>query len=167
MIYSATAKGPYKVPGYFDPDSKRIIGIVYKPDAWAANTVYYLRGDDDADIVIPSTFKGLYYRVANPGKSAATEPTWPTQIGAQVTDGSVVWEAVAYNLLPPTDSISTSTFSASDSVTLTGATLTGGKTQVMISTVPAGVTEFTITNHTVRSSGEEDDVSLLFRVAER
>jgi hypothetical protein len=167
MIYSATSKGPFKVAGYHDKDSKRIIGIIYKPPTWAAGSVYYVRSTDDYDIVVPTTFKGLYFKATNPGLSGGTEPTWPTAIGATVTDGGITWEAVGYNLMPPTVSITTSTYTASDGVTLASPTSTGGATQVTITAVPAGVTSFSITNHTIKSTAEEDDVSLLFKVADR
>lgn len=165
MLYSATSKGPYKVQGYHDKDSKRIIGLIYRPDTWAANTVYYVRSENDYDIVVPSVFKGLYFKATNPGKSGASEPAWPTTIGDTITDG-VTWEAVGYNLMPPTVSISISTFTASDGVTLTAPSSTSNTTQVTISAVPSGVSSFTVTNHTIKTSGEEDDVSLLFKVSE-
>ena len=167
MIYSATAKGPFKVSGYHDKDSKRIIGIIYRPAAWTLNTVYYVRSSDDYDIVVPTVTNGYYYKATSPGKSGATEPVWPTTIGGTVTDGTVIWEAVAYNLLSPSVTISSSTFTASDGVTLTSPTFTSGTTQVMISAVPASVTTFTIVNHTVKNNGEEDDITLSFKVAER
>lgn len=166
MIYSATAKGGFKMPAPFDPNSKKYTGVIYIPDTWAATHVYYM-DDYRYDIVIPTVFKAKYYKVVQPGKSGATEPAWPSAIGEQVTDGDVIWECVAYDLIPPTDTISTSTFTASDGVTLTGASISGGKTQVKISAVPTGVTQFTVTNHTVRTSGEEDDVTLVFKVGER
>jgi len=167
MIYSATAKGPFKVSGFHDRDSKRLIGIIYKPATWVTGTVYYKRADDDYDIVLPTVFKGLYFKVTNPGLSGGTEPVWPTTIGGTVTDGGITWEAVGYNLMLPTVNISTSTFTASDGVTLTSPTNTTGITQVMISAVPVGVTVFTILNHTVRSNGEEDDVTLQIKIADR
>lgn len=167
MIYSATAKGPFKVSGFHDRDSKRLIGIIYKPATWVTGTVYYKRSDDDYDVALPTVFKGLYFKVNNPGLSGGTEPVWPTTIGATVTDGGITWEAVGYNLMLPTVTISTSTFTASDGVTLTSPTNTAGTTQVMVSAVPAGVASFTITNHTIRSNGEEDDVTLQIKVADR
>jgi len=166
MIYSATAKGPFKIPGFHDRDNKRLVGIIYRPDVWAANTVYYVRAVDDYDVVVPTNFKGLYFKAISPGLSGAVEPIWPTTVGETVTDG-VTWEAVAYNLLPPTESIVTSNFTATDSVTLTNSSNTANTTQTMISAVPAGVTVFSITNHIVKSNGEENDITLQFKVAER
>jgi hypothetical protein len=167
MIYSATAKGPFKMAGVIDPNAKKTVGLIYKPDNWMANTVYYVRAEDDYDIALPTVFAGLYYKATNPGKSGPTEPVWPTTPGDTVTDGTVVWETVAYNLLPYTESISTSTWVASDSVVLVSPMITGGKTQVMISTIPAGVAAFTLTNHIVKSNNEEDDITLQFKVASR
>lgn len=59
---------------------------------WEADTVYALRA-----MAIPTTANGYYYACTTAGTShATTEPTWPTTIGATVTDGTVVW-TVAYD----------------------------------------------------------------------
>ncbi len=56
--------------------------------AWAANTAYALD-----DIILPATANGSQYRCAIAGTShATTEPTWPTDLGVRVTDGTVTWE---------------------------------------------------------------------------
>jgi hypothetical protein len=167
MLYSALAKGPYKVAGYIDPNDIRIVGIIYRPNVWQASTVYYLRGSDDYDIVMPTTANGYYYQVINPGKSGTVEPTWPTTVGLTVKDGGIVWQAVAYNLMPPSESISSSVFTASDGVTLTSSSMTSNTTQTTIATIPSTVTSFTITNVTDRSNGEQESVSLQFKVATR
>lgn len=168
MIYAADAKGPYRMPGVIDPNAKKAIGVIYRPDTWQANNVYYVRSPDDYAVVIPTSFAGMYYKATNPGKSGATEPTWPTTVGATVTDGSVVWEAVAYNLMAHTETISSATFTASDGVTLGGVVIVGGsKVQTTIATIPSTVLSFTVTNHIVKSNGEEDDVTLYFKVAPR
>lgn len=43
----------------------------------------------------------LVYRAVQPtvGTSDATEPNWPTMVGQQVTDGTVVWEAFGANIV--------------------------------------------------------------------
>jgi len=165
MLYNAMGKGPFKMPGYHDKDAKRPIGIIYRPDTWAPDTVYYVRGEGDYDVVIPTVFRGLYFKVTNPGRSGQTEPNWPTKIGGTVTDGPT-WEAVAYNLLPPSQDIVDSTWSASDGVVLTAQIYSTRTTQATISSVPAGVALFTVTNHTIKSDGGEDDVTLQFKVAD-
>jgi hypothetical protein len=167
MAYSATVKGPFKVAGYHDKDSKRLFGLKFKPPIWAADTVYYVWDTDYFDIVIPTVFKGLYFKVTNPGLSGATEPVWPTLVGDTVNDNGIIWEAVAYNLMPITETISDSTWTASNSVTISQQNFTASTTQVRIDSVPAGVDSFTLTNHYVKNNGEEDDVTLLFKVAER
>lgn len=52
---------------------------------WIKNTTYA----EDAN-VIPITENGLVYQSAG-GTSAATEPTWPLEIGETVSDGTVTW----------------------------------------------------------------------------
>lgn len=168
MIYSATAKGGYKVPIPFDPDEIKIVGIIYQPDAWASQAVYYKRSADDYDIVIPSVFAGLYYKCTNPGLSGSAEPTWPTVPGQKVTDGTVIWEAVAYNLMNVSETLQTSTWTASDvAITLTDDLILTGKTCVIVSTIPETLESFSLTNHIVKSNGEASDVTLIFKVASR
>lgn len=50
------------------------------------------------DRVIPTAagHSGLVYECSSPGTTAGTEPTWPTEIGSSVVDGSVTWEAISY-----------------------------------------------------------------------
>ena len=57
-------------------------------------SVVDLGGIDDT-FVAPTTPNGFNYRLIQTGQTDSVEPTWPTTIGATVTDGSVVWEAVA------------------------------------------------------------------------
>ncbi len=56
--------------------------------AWVANTAYNLD-----DIRVPTTANRYQYRCAIAGTTHATdEPTWPTDLGVRVTDGTVTWE---------------------------------------------------------------------------
>jgi hypothetical protein len=166
MIYSATAKGPFKVPGVYDKDSKRIISIRYKPEVWSPGMIYYSRSETEFDIVRPYDFFGLYFKCTATGRSGGIEPTWPQIEGGSVTDGCV-FEAMTYDMLDPDIDIVASTFTASDGVELEVDTFTASNASVMIAAVPAGLTSFTVTNHTTKTSGEEDNVTLLFKVAER
>jgi hypothetical protein len=167
MIYSVNAKGGYKINGVHDANSKRFIGILYRPDDWQASKVYYLRSTDDYDVIIPTDFNGFYYKVVSPGKSGSTEPTWGTKAGGKTTSGSVIFEAVAYNLMPASESITASSWTASDSVTISNESLTTTYTICRIDAVPDAVESFTLTNHTTRSNGEEHDVTLQFKVGIR
>lgn len=57
--------------------------------AWAASTAY-----TTGRIVRPTTGNGFLYRSTGAGTSAASEPTWPTTIGATVVDNGVTWTCV-------------------------------------------------------------------------
>lgn len=155
MIYAGADRGPLKMPGVIPPTDKRIIGpITYYPDTWEAGTVYYLRAVDDYDIVLPSYFEGFYFMVVNPGRSHPTkEPNWPTKAGQTVQDGSIVWQAVPYNLLPVGVTLTDSIWIPSDGVVIAFPSLVQGRTQALIDTIPTGVTTFTVANQVSPSSG--------------
>jgi hypothetical protein len=52
-----------------------------------ANTTAYALNS----YVLPATPNGFYYKATTAGTSAGTIPTFPTTIGATVTDGTVTW----------------------------------------------------------------------------
>ena len=165
MIYLANQKGPLKKTAYHDPNNKTFQGFLYRPGDWAASTVYIKRSTNDYDVVIPTTFNGFYYKIKSSGTSDATEPaTWATVAGETTTDGTVEWEAVPYNLMPISETITASVWTASDSVTLTTDTNTTTSTQVRVEDVPDGVKKFTITNHITKSNGEEASRSMEIKV---
>lgn len=110
MIYSANAKGPYRVEGVIGPTDQRYVQIIYAPANWTAITPYYKWDECNQDIVTPSIFSNYYHKVYTPGVSGAIEPTWATTPCGQTTDGTIVWEAVAYNLMPAVQTITTSTW---------------------------------------------------------
>lgn len=53
---------------------------------WQPNTQYSLY-----QYVVPTTDNDRMYRCIGDGQSGASEPTWPTTIGAEFVDGSVSW----------------------------------------------------------------------------
>lgn len=168
MLYEAYQKGPYRVPGIFDPDSSRLIGIIYAPAVWQSAQVYYRRQDDDYDICVPSVSNGFYYRVENPGVSGITEPVWNTTKYQTTTELSgLEWKAIPYNLLPSGTILVASEWLTSDTVTISSESFTNGTAQCLISGVADTLTEFTVTNRITTSIGEVRDASLIFTVGQR
>ena len=176
MIYPALQKGPYVFPGFHDPDDSRFIGIILRPNTWAAGTVYSYRDEDDADVVIPTTFKGFYYIVKNPGISnATTEPTWSKVINGETEDfetgetEGLIWKSVPYNLMPVSETISTVTYAQTNSVTLSNTSNTTTSLQFMIDPLPAAAIaagSFEVTATVTKSNDETVDITLKFNVAE-
>lgn len=60
--------------------------------AWASSTAYSV-----GTVVRASTLQasGLVFRCTVAGTSASTQPTWPTDIGSTITDGTVTWAAIS------------------------------------------------------------------------
>ena len=172
MLYNAYQKGPLTVAGYYDPDEVRQVGIIFAPDVWANDTVYYRQDDENYDIVIPAIFTGVYYRVKTPGLSDNLEPTWIPTAGEITTDGTngLTWEAVNYNLMPPDHLIDTVTVTATNDVTISSVVYNYSSCQFVIDALPAAAEtagSFQVTAHVIKTNGEEFDVTLLFKVAER
>ena len=61
---------------------------------WAATTAY-----TTGRIVRPTTGNGFLYRSTGAGTSAASEPTWPTVIGATVVDSGVTWTCIGRSII--------------------------------------------------------------------
>jgi hypothetical protein len=53
---------------------------------WTTLTAY-----TTSQYVVPTVANGFYYKCTAAGTAAAGQPTWPTTLGATVTDGTVTW----------------------------------------------------------------------------
>jgi hypothetical protein len=62
------------------------IELGYDPPKWVLSTAY-VAGQQ----VVPRTLNGWVYQCVTAGTTNSSQPTWPTTLGANVTDGSVVW----------------------------------------------------------------------------
>jgi hypothetical protein len=54
---------------------------------WTTDVYYAVNS-----IITPTTSNGYYYKAVQAGTSGGTQPTFPTGTGAQVADGSVIWQ---------------------------------------------------------------------------
>lgn len=65
---------------------------------WAASTAYSV-----GDFSSPTSATGLRYKVVasvGAGNSGASEPTWPSSAGEQISDGDLTWEARRFSYRP-------------------------------------------------------------------
>lgn len=179
MIYALGQKGPLKVDGYHDPDNIRPITLRLKPEVWEPNTVYMRGASSNYSVVVPSVFKGLVYRVLNPGIShATTEPDWQLTLGdvtedfeAGETDG-LTWENVPYNMLPLEEDISAVTFTPSNGVTLASSSNTTHTAAMVIDAIAADADARTIGTFQIRvrvttTTGRRVDITLEFKLADQ
>ena len=76
-------------------ERERLYGLT--PGAYAVQKgcVIWAPGETQAvnDLAVPSTLNGYLYRATSitTGVAGATEPSWPTTVGATVVDGGVTW----------------------------------------------------------------------------
>lgn len=82
-----------KTPGNTTNDGTVVwqcCGKLGTPAAWTAAHAYVA-----SNLLIPTTRNGFFYLCVISGTShATTQPTWPTDLGATVNDGTVTWRCV-------------------------------------------------------------------------
>lgn len=171
MFYSAYSEKHY-VPGFHDPDSSRIMGWLFRPPVWQAGAVYIKRDDDNYDVVIPTEFTGLLYRVKNSGKSGASEPTWVMVPGQTTNDGAkgLVWVADNYNQMDVGVNVTGIEYVTTHGVTVSATAFTNYSSTFKIDPLPAAAIaagEFEITSRVTVSDGTVFDATAVLRVGDR
>lgn len=179
MIYDSRQKAVYQMPGYYDPDGRRKHVINFKPDVWQPNTVYSSKRDDDYSLVIPTVFRGFYYKAINPGRShATTEPAFPLTVGETVNDfeagksDGLVWEARPYIFLPlDQDIVDLLSISATNDVTIASSSFTTSKVIFMPEVIPPTAAarklkKFRVETVVELTTGEFIPVSIDFKLSE-
>lgn len=89
--YSQAATG-YLSGHYNDVSGRATLMTGIDETDWTATTAKV-----QGDIVEPTTPNGLVYICITAGTTHSAEPTWPTTLGATVTDATAVWRAHAYD----------------------------------------------------------------------
>lgn len=149
-----------------DPSSKKDYFLYYGPFQHATS-VPYVKG---IDTIFPEVPNGCMYECVSGGISGSITPIWGTEENKITEDGGVKWKCLPISSrLNPGDSITTSTWTGDTGVTQdTPAILSGVATVTRVTTVPTGVTKFTITNHItiLRVSGrtEEFEKSVIIKI---
>ena len=148
-IHLSDASGPIKWPktDNHDPQSKKYYFLTYRPNQWEPGTEYV----KDSGVVVPLLGNGCLYVCVQSGISGGTEPVWSTQTGKIITDGTTKWKVtIDTSILRPGDEITSSTWTASEGVTLNATTLgtilNNRITAVRVDSVDPTLTSFSITN---------------------
>lgn len=66
--------------------SNTVTQVNTKYTQWTSNTII-----EEGDRRVPTTLGALWYVCITAGRTASSQPSWPTIIGNTVTDGTVVW----------------------------------------------------------------------------
>jgi len=80
----------YSAGGVSVPTPALTVTVANSWSTVAATTTAYAVGD----VVRPAVGNGFLYRCEAAGTSGASAPTWPTVLGATVTDGTVTWTCI-------------------------------------------------------------------------
>lgn len=70
---------------------------------WVTATAHVI-----GDAIEPTTPNGYRYVVVTEGTTGGAEPTWPTTVGSQVADGTVVWQLASATHEPTEIKLATS-----------------------------------------------------------
>jgi len=173
-----SSKTVFKVDGYHDPDDIRPFVLDLKPSIWVAGTVYARIDDNDYDVVVPTTFKGVAYRAVNPGISnATTEPTWALTLDEITEDfeagetAGLTWKTIPYKYLPQDEDVSSVTVTCTNGVTLVTSSNTTSQVRFTIDTIASDadartVGTFKVQSRVTTSTGRRFDISAEFKLAE-
>lgn len=131
------------IPHPQDPDEVVRYKVVFRPDVWAADTVYYT----GESFVLPPQFNGFYYQAKSGGTSGATVPDFPQKANETVIDGGVEWVAIPYNLrMGAGDRMLSAVWSSDRSeVVISSESIEDGTVSALVSNLPEDASEVTIT----------------------
>ena len=169
MNYSPEQTGPLRITEPYDVNESRLMGIIFKPDTWLSSTLHGKQDCDDYEVVIPSVFTGFYHRVKNPGLSGTVEPVWATTPGGLTIDGTtgLVWEAILYNLMPVTETITSVAYQCTHGIVPTNTNNTGANITFQLPVLPTAAIlagNFEVSVLATKSNSEVVVVNLLFKV---
>jgi hypothetical protein len=129
--------------------------------------VYWSAGEPVAlqAYACPTTPNGYAYQATQAGYSGTTEPIWPTTIGQSVTDGSVIWQCVAFSAANLYSTVASATWAAPSGVTVPGQAIAGQIVMAVIDCSAATVgTNYLVKCTTVMADGETKVGRILLKV---
>lgn len=161
QTYTATQKGPLKIPGFIDPDDITTIQVLWGAPVFVADTVYRY-----GDICRPSVDNGYYYQCVTNGVTGSTEPT--SWVQSTQISGTAEFLAVPYDLqVLPDQAITASTWEVTTGITLTNELQDAFTTSVVVEVTDEVLTAFTLTNRIVKSNGDSRDRTFSYKVRQQ
>lgn len=161
QIYTSTLVGPLEVLEPIDPDDSTPIEVFWGAPVFVPGEIY-LRDS----IMRPLVPNGYYYKCTISGITGAIEPS-ASDIKTFIS-GYAKFKALSYDLfLSWEDEILSSSWEVTDGVTLTAQAHDTVRTGVVISSIPTGVTSFTLTNQVFKTGSIPLSRSLLITVHEQ
>lgn len=144
-----------------DPSDVRTVTVFWGAPVFSANRVYLV-----GEICRPTTDNGYYYTCTVSGKAPATEPaSWGQK--TQVV-GTATFVATSFDLfVRPTESLSTSSWTATTGVTLSNEVKDSVATAVTVTITDPTIELFELTNHVVKTGGDARDKTFQYKVRQQ
>ena len=163
LTYLATQRGALKMPDFVDAHDVTTIQVLWAPPQYQLNKIY-----EEGQVVAPVVSNGYYYTCVANGLTDAV--LFPTFANVQIGSGLALFDPKPWDWwLAPGESLVTSVWLDTDNVGLTFlSTVTDAiATHVQVDALPAGLTQFNLTNQVKRANGDILNRSLNFKVAKQ
>jgi hypothetical protein len=106
-------------------------------------------------VIRPTTPNGFQYPCTVAGESGGVEPTWPTPVGAAITEGSVSWVCEDVDTTSLSNTVQSSVWVAPAGVIITSPTVIGQITGTLLDVTGAVAgTDYLVNNVVTMSDGE-------------
>lgn len=149
ILYPPDQLTPVSLITPHDPNEITDYSILWGDFKWIINGIYEI-----GDRVVPTNNKGIVATCVVPGVSSTIEPIWVTAKGTRIVDGTVTWRIdYSLSILDYNENVASSVWSTDNiSITISNDSHSTKSTTAFVSTVPATLTSFILTNRITTDS---------------